>query len=169
MELCVLKIRVQIWIKTSKRDLWVLGSEGGNTTGFSHICHAHPREAQQAANTKVFITLHPLLFIIQIRTKQKNNIVSERARPVSVEEQKADGSRRMKCPPLIGRPMHSSPIDTSEISSRQLLILVIYNRRDCACCLGQDRAEGGGATQASPKIKLIKTSSCLTKSPFVLC
>lgn len=122
------KFKINVWARSVGSWQW-----RGDTTGFSHICCAHPREALNAANAKVFITLHPLLFITH--TRKKNRM---RVRPTNRwRGSESRRSRRMKCPHWLAAPLwsplHSLPIDTWEISSRQRLILVIYSRRhDCA-------------------------------------
>lgn len=148
MELRVLKLeREKNLSRASERDLWVPGSEGGNTTGSSHICRAHPREAQRAAGSKAFITLLPLLLIMQSRAE------TEERRPISIQDQTRSRSRRMKCPPLIGRsPQRRPAIDTWEISSRRPQIRLMYERRPAAPRrLSPSRAPSAGGRDLWPQ------------------
>lgn len=179
MELCVLKLECKfesnLWARSVGSWQW-----GGNTTGSLHICRAHPREAQRAANTKVFITLHPLLFVVQDREKKKKSPPPSEADQSTMRIRKQT-FKENGMPPLIGRtalvPLHSPPIDTWEISSRQLLILVIYNRRGSAAtddflsCWSRLTTATRTSTpraETSTNIPLIKPAPNLPNCPFSL-
>lgn len=126
MELCAPKLECKFESNLRARSVGSWQSRG-NTTRLSHICHAHPREAQQAANTKVFITLHPLLFITRIITKKIQTALKQSPTNPWWGSRRSRLSRRMKCPHWLAAPLsspqHSPPIDSREISSRQPLTL----------------------------------------------
>lgn len=175
MELCVLKIRVQIGIKPQSEICGFLAVKGEHNRILAHMLCTSAR-SWECCQHQVFVTLLPLPFIIQ--TRKENT----RVRPIAVEDQKAavqgEWNALIDWPHHFGSPLHSLPIDTWEISSRQRLILVIYSRRGCAAtddflssCSWLTRATGQrakGRTGWSVLTETIKSSiTCLTKSPFI--
>lgn len=132
MELRALKLRVQIRIQRLSEICGFLAVKGGHNRILAHMLCTSTRSSECCQRQSVHHS-PPTPFH---NTHQKKNRM--RVRPTNRwPGSESRRSRRMKCPhwlaaPL-GSPLHSLPIDTWEISSRQRLILVIYSRRhDCA-------------------------------------
>lgn len=133
MELCVLKLRVQIWIKPLSEICGFLAVKGEHNRILAHMPCTSARSSECCQRQSVH---HSPPTPFHNTDQKKTETHSIRVRPTNRRwGSESRRSRRMKCPHWLAAPLwsplHSLPIDTWEISSRQRLILVIYSRRGC--------------------------------------
>lgn len=128
------KIRAQIWIKPLSEICGFLAVKGEHNRILAHMPCTSARSSAGCQHQSVHHS-PPTPF---------HNTEHEKKNPLSIGESptnqwwrsKSRRSRRMKCPHWLAAVLWSSQrsplINTWEISSRQLLTFVMYNRRCCA-------------------------------------